>query len=288
MKSNIHKLERILSIAAGGALAAYGFTPKTTFKRFTLPSLLTSLTGSGLATYGLTSRRNRVPSLLTSLAGTGLATYGLFFHRKRKISPRNILLGVLGTSLIVRGITGTSLIYKAVGYSTRRGVDSYDTRYEHTPQDRKGKKIDRSIVVNAPVDKVYRFFSNFENIPQFMNHVESVKYTGADRTHWVVKNKTGKNLEYDARIKTNIPNEVISWESVSGNLPNAGTVRFHPVAGDTNATRLEVTMEFNPPGGVLADIVADLLQDPERQLDEGVHNFKRIVESTTKATGKTA
>jgi len=254
MKKNIHKLERILSLAAGGALVAYGFTPKVESKRFT------------------------VPSLITTLAGAGLTTYGLFFQKKRTVSTRNILLGVVGSALIVRGITGTSFLYKGLGISTRRrnligGVDT-----EHLPHERKGKKVERTILVNAPVDKVYKLYSNFENFPQWMENVESVRFTGADRLHWKVKSRTGVPVEFDARIKKNIPNEVISWESVSGDVPNAGSVRFESVNG---ATRVNITLEVNPPGGVLGDAVASLLGDPEKQLEEDLLNFKRIAESST-------
>src|SRR5436190_5541376 len=117
--SNINKIERIISIAAGGALAVYGFTPKVDRKRFTLPSIL------------------------STVAGAGLTTYGLFFHKERTVSTRNILLGVLGTALVVRGITGTSFVYKAVGFSTKRGVEVEGVTGEHAPADRKGKKVER-------------------------------------------------------------------------------------------------------------------------------------------------
>jgi uncharacterized membrane protein len=257
MKKNIHKLERILSLAAGGALAAYGFTPKVERKRFTLPSLI------------------------TTLAGAGLTTYGLFFQKKRTVSTRNIILGVVGSALIVRGITGTSFLYKGLGISTKgkKLIGGVDT--EHTPQDRKGKKVERTILVHAPVDKVYKLWSNFENFPQWMENVESVRYTGADRVHWKVKSRTGVPVEFDARIKKNIPNEVISWESVSGDLPNAGSVRFENING---ATRVNVILEVNPPGGVIGDAVAGLLGDPEKLVEEDLLNFKRVAESATTGT----
>jgi len=268
MKKNIHKLERILSLAAGGALVAYGLTPKVERKRFSLPSLITTLTGAGLT------------------------TTGLLFPRKRIVSTRNIFLGVVGSALILRGITGTSFLYKALGFSTRDrnligGVD-----VEHRARDRKGKKVERTILVNAPVDKVYRLWSNFENFPQWMDNIDQVRYTGADRTHWKVKSRTGVPVEFDARIKKNIPNEVISWESVSGNLPNAGSVRFDKV-GD--GTRVKVNMELNPLGGVIGDAIANLIGDPDKQLEDDLLNFKRVAESTTgtieaqaQARGKTA
>jgi len=265
MQNNVHKLDRIISIVAGGALATYGFLPKTQVKRFT------------------------VPSLITSVVGAGLTTYGLFFQKKRVLTPRNIILGAIGTGLILRGITGKSLIYKGLGISTNKGVTNVygenvtDTTY-HVPQERKGKKVERTIVVNAPVDKVYKFFSNFENFPQFMDYVDSVRYTGADRTHWKVKSRTGLTFEYEARIKTNVPNEVISWESVSGDIPNAGAVRFENVNG---STRVNVTMEVNPPAGKIGEVVADVLYDPDKQLEESLLTAKRVIEGGAART-KTA
>jgi uncharacterized membrane protein len=253
MKKNFTTLERVLSIAAGGALATYGFTPKTEYKRLTLPGVL------------------------STVAGAGLAVYGLFFQKKRSRSTRNILLGALGAGLVVRGITGKLLI------SGRR--DTSDQLFgEHTAYQRKGKKINRTIIVNAPVDKVYKLWSNFENFPQWMENVESVKYLGPDRTHWKIKGPAGLNFEYDARIKTHIPNELISWESVSGDLPNAGTVRFQNING---STRVETTLEFHPLAGIVGEAVSDFLRDPEKRLEEDLTNFKKIAEGV-KATGKTA
>jgi len=264
MNRNAHKLERIISIAAGGALATYGFLPKVQTRRFTLPSIL------------------------TTVAGAGLTTYGLFFQKKRTLSLRNIALGAVGIGLIVRGITGKTMITKAFGFD-RNNVHVKGTGErvvgDHVSTDRKGIKVEHQVVVNAPVDKVYKLFSNFENFPQWFNNVEQVRYTGADRTHWKVKSNTGLNFEYDARIKTNIPNEVISWESVSGDLPNAGAVRFHNLNGNT---RVEVTMEVNPPGGVIGESVAEFLQDPKKQLEEDLQNFKRIAEGGTATRTKTA
>ncbi|MEW6732238.1 MAG: SRPBCC family protein [Acidobacteriota bacterium] len=253
MKKNLHKLERILSTVAGGALAAYGFTPKVEQQRFTLPSIITTITG------------------------VGLTTYGIFFQKRRTVTTQNLLLGLVGAGLVVRGLTGVLPIPFLRG--RREGSE-----VEHVAGQRKGKKVERTILVNAPVDKVYKLWSNFENFPQWMENVESVHYLGTDRTHWRVKSRTGIPFEYEARIKTNIANEVISWESVSGELPNAGSVRFENVNG---ATRLDVTIEVNPPGGVIGEKLADLLRDPERQLEEDLLNFKRIAEGAAART-KTA
>ena len=54
-----------------------------------------------------------------------------------------------------------------------------------------GIEVDRSITVDAPVERVYEFWNDFENFPRFMSHVHEVRRTGPDRTHWVVAGPGG-------------------------------------------------------------------------------------------------
>lgn len=44
-----------------------------------------------------------------------------------------------------------------------------------------------SITVNRPREEVYNFWKDFENLPKFMFHLESVESKGEDRYHWVAK-----------------------------------------------------------------------------------------------------
>ncbi len=53
------------------------------------------------------------------------------------------------------------------------------------------QRIDASIDVVAPVEKVYDYWSTLENLPQFMKNIEEVRQTGPDTTHWVVKGPLG-------------------------------------------------------------------------------------------------
>ena len=36
----------------------------------------------------------------------------------------------------------------------------------------------KEVIVNAPIDKVFAYWKNFENFPRFMNNIESVQVTG--------------------------------------------------------------------------------------------------------------
>ena len=131
-----------------------------------------------------------------------------------------------------------------------------------------GIRVVRTMTVEAPIERVYEFWSDFENFPRFMSHVREVKRTGPDRTHWVVAGPAGAPIEWDAVVAERVPNEAIGWRTVEGSLvEHRGTVRFRP-AGNS-ATRIEVRMTYRPVGGALGHGIAELFgSDPERVIGE--------------------
>ena len=48
-----------------------------------------------------------------------------------------------------------------------------------------GIKVEKSVTVNRSPEEVYRFWRSFQNLPRFMNHLESVTDLGNNRSHWV-------------------------------------------------------------------------------------------------------
>jgi uncharacterized membrane protein len=57
----------------------------------------------------------------------------------------------------------------------------------------------------------------------------------------------------------------------------SGEARFEEVA--PGRTRVEVTMNYaDPPGGKVGEVAANIISNPERNLQEDLQNFARIVE----------
>ena len=139
------------------------------------------------------------------------------------------------------------------------------------------QSVHESIEVQAPVQDVFMYWSNFQNFPQIMRNVEEVRTTGQVTSHWRVKGPLGKTVEYDARTTEASLERGIAWESVEGEVENSGQVRFEEVA--EGRTRIDVTMNYaDPPGGRLGEVVADAISNPERELREDLENFARRVE----------
>ena len=139
------------------------------------------------------------------------------------------------------------------------------------------QRVNESIEVEAPVEDVFRYWSNFENFSNFMSNVEEVRMTAQDTSHWRVKGPLGKSVEFDAKTTEMDPGRGIGWNTVDGDVMTSGEARFEEVS--PGRTRVEVTMNYSdPPGGAVGEAVANVLSNPERNLREDLENFAGIVQ----------
>jgi uncharacterized membrane protein len=139
--------------------------------------------------------------------------------------------------------------------------------------------VNKSIVVNATPEEVYSFWRDFENLPRFMRHLESVNVTGEGRSHWVAKAPAGMTVEWDAEMTEDRPNQLIAWRSLEGaDVQNSGSVRFEQAAGG-RGTVVKVEIDYSPPGGAAGALVAKLFGgDPDAQMQTDLRRFKQVLE----------
>ncbi|HYG36358.1 MAG TPA: SRPBCC family protein [Clostridia bacterium] len=151
--------------------------------------------------------------------------------------------------------------------------------------------IEKSITVNRSPEELYAFWHQFESLPTFMNHLESVRNLGENRSHWVAKGPAGTRVEWDAEIIQDKPNELIAWRSLVGaDVDNAGSVRFERAPGD-RGTIVRIKLQYSPPAGVLGATVAKLFgETPEKQVPVDLHHFKQLMETgeVVKTEGQSA
>ncbi len=145
---------------------------------------------------------------------------------------------------------------------------------------RESQPVTRSLTINRPPDEVYAFWRNFENLPRFMEHLESVRVLDDRRSRWTAKAPAGRTVEWDAEITDDEPGARIAWRSTEGaDVPNAGQVRFLPAPGG-RGTELHVEMRYDPPVGKLGTVVAKLFgEEPALQVDGDLRRFKQVMET---------
>jgi uncharacterized membrane protein len=146
-------------------------------------------------------------------------------------------------------------------------------------------KVEKTVTINKPVDELYHFWNNFENLPTFMKHLKNVKVYDDKRSHWVANAPLGNSVEWDADIIEKRENELISWVSVPGaDVENTGSVRFTKAPGN-RGTEVKVIMKYNPPGGVIGAAIAKLFgEEPEQQIGDDLRRFKMLMEAGEIAT----
>lgn len=213
----------------------------------------------------------------SAIGGGALALYGLTRGTKGGIA-----LALIGGSLAYRGISGHCSLYEAIGLN-RSGSYSGDNPNVSVGGGQ-GVKVEKSVTINRSPEELYTYWRNFENLPRFMNHLESVKVEGGSRSHWVAKGPAGSSVEWDAEIYNEKPNEMIAWRSLEGSdVANAGSVHFESAQGGRGTT-VRVVLKYDPPAGKLGALVARLFgENPEQQIDEDLRRFKQLME-----TGETA
>ena len=140
-------------------------------------------------------------------------------------------------------------------------------------------KVEKSIVVDVPVDTVYNQWTQFEEFPHFMGGISEIRQLDDTRLHWVAE-IAGVKREWEARILEQVPNEKVAWAATEG-ATNAGAVYFSPAgAGQTNV-RLE--LEYEPEG--LVESVGDKLGVVERRVQGDLEKFKSFIEDAGYASG---
>lgn len=139
--------------------------------------------------------------------------------------------------------------------------------------------IEKSIDVQVPVRTVYNQWTQFEEFPQFMEGVESIKQMGDKHLHWKAT-IGGSTEEWDAEISEQIPDKRVAWHSISG-AENAGVVTFHFIEADK--TRVWLQMDYEPSG--IKETVGDKLGFASRRVEGDLERFKTFIESRGTATG---
>jgi uncharacterized membrane protein len=140
-------------------------------------------------------------------------------------------------------------------------------------------QVRKAITINRSAEEAYAFWRDFENLPRFMTHLESVRVLDPRRSYWKAKAPLGTTVEWAAELVEDRPNELIAWRSLKGaGVANAGRVRFVPAPGNRGC-EIHVNLSYDPPAGLVGATVAKLFgEEPSQQVDGDLRRFKQMLE----------
>jgi uncharacterized membrane protein len=142
----------------------------------------------------------------------------------------------------------------------------------------RGIHVEHSVLIHKPAAQLFRYWRNLENLPKFMQHLESVAMREEGISHWVARGPAGTKVEWDARVINEVQDKLIGWQSLSGSdISTAGSVTFEESDGNTV---VRVHMQYSPPGGKLGAAIAYAFgAEANLQVQEDLRRFKSLMET---------
>ncbi len=148
-----------------------------------------------------------------------------------------------------------------------------------------GKWLDHTVIseIHAPVELVWKFWSDLDSMPLWMTWIESVKTvdektsTLPDLTEWTLA-ANGFRFKWKAQITNRVEAQKLEWKSVGG-LPTKGSASFHSI--ESSKTVVELIISYELPK-VLANLMkANMIGGMvTKELQKNLDGFKELVEKS--------
>jgi uncharacterized membrane protein len=170
------------------------------------------------------------------------------------------LLGLGGSALLARAATN-------MDFASLAGYGSH------------GITVQKTMNFDAPVERVFALWSDYERYPSFMRNVRRVERLGDNGWRWTVAGPGGVPVHWEAEIVAAEPNRLIRWRSTpESEVRHEGEVRF--AENGNGGTRLNVQLSYLPPAGALGHAVAALFgADPKSEMDADLLRMKTLLET---------
>ena len=217
---------------------------------------------------------------ISGAAGVALIAFALGRQRLR------LVLVPAGLELLRRAVTGRCELKRALV-----GLAAKEERWGGPVaglEGGAGRKIEQTVTIQRPQRELFHFWRRFDNLPRFMDNLESVTVLDDRRSHWVAKGPLGTRVAWDAEIHNEIEDELIAWRSLpAADVDQAGSVHFSPAPD--GGTEVRVVMRYATPAGRLGEAVAHVLgDDPERQVADDLRRFKQVMDAGVVGAGTTS
>ncbi len=201
----------------------------------------------------------------TLLTGGAMVLLGL-----NQRSLRGALLALAGGGLAYQGATSQKSLSDTVSDAVSQSLELGTS-----------KQVEKTVtILNKTPAELYNVWRNFENLPTFMKHLQSVQVIDQTHSHWIAKAPLDSSVEWDAIIVSDQKDHLIAWSSVEGSdIDNSGFVRFQ-VAPIGRGTEVKVVLEYTPPGGTVGTAIAKIFGEaPDQQLGDELRHFKMLMEA---------
>jgi len=138
--------------------------------------------------------------------------------------------------------------------------------------------IVETLDLSVPVSVAYAIWSDVDEWPNFLRHVDRVEKLDGRRFTWWLS-VAGADREFTAELTEVVPDDRIAWRTTEG-AEHAGVVTFHHVTASTS--RIALQIEYEPEGFIERLGALTNLTDVLANYDLG--EFKSVAEARYSAT----
>ena len=203
------------------------------------------------------SRRTRWRPATRLVVGAAGALAAVQAVRDR--GPRGAALIVAGGMAVARSVTNRSLL-ELLG----AGGPEVTT-------------LRRSLVLHAPIHRVFATWLDVEAYPRFMAHVGDVRRHDADRFYCRVVGPAGPPIDWEVAIVERAPDARVRFAARSSFAQVDGDVGFE--ARPDGTTRVVIELAYTPRlGGVGRSISSLFRAGAKHEIDEDLLRLKSLVE----------
>lgn len=132
-----------------------------------------------------------------------------------------------------------------------------------------------SVIIERPVEQVFGFYRDFQNLPSFMGDVMAVERIDAVRSRWTIQGPLGIRMRWTTTVTEERSNELLRYET---DAPKSSwEIRFSPgpAAGST-----EVREVMRAPLGRLGRAALALIgKFPAEEVSANLHRLKEVLET---------
>lgn len=197
---------------------------------------------------------------IVMIAAGGYLLYNAVSKKDKKIAKTST-----AAALLLRGITGYCPVYGAVKTIKNNTAPSITAKVKQ--------------IVNRPVNEIYSIWRDFENLPKFMGHLQSVNTIDTNTSKWVSEG-FGQidSISWTAEIVEDRKDKIIRWQSTPDSpINNSGKVTFSPRA---EGTEISISISYQPPLNHDGENIAHFFNPSFKQLiKKDLKNFKFFIEN---------
>jgi uncharacterized membrane protein len=138
--------------------------------------------------------------------------------------------------------------------------------------------IERSVIIDRPVQSVYEYYRDFKNLPTFLGDVMKIEQTGPSTSQWTIQGPLRIQGHWTIKVTEYRKNQAIRYETVgSPRLRTCWEIYF---SAGPKPDQTEVREVMRSPLGKLGRAALALIgKFPAEEVTANLHRLKQVMET---------